>query len=300
MISKWSRDMTIPRRISPPPVSAIKSSTRSNRFTLIELLVVIAIIAILASMLLPALSHAREIGRRAVCISNLKQMGTSLTIYAGDDELEQFPIANPHAKNAYGHSGDGIKVIWNSGGSPADPQVQLGHLMTEGYLTDDSARIMYCPSWDHPDIQFNHQTSDGQVGGWQSDRSNLPVWAATSYDYRIRHDVPWDATNPWGDTNNMKALSFKDDPDENVVSDAWINKSSDNSIIGFEAGQGWWGHDGGIGYSVLYLDGRVKFRYDRPKRLAMVWGSQHDNGGNEQRWHDSKWGGWRNELADDD
>ena len=97
----------------------------------------------------------------------------------------------------------------------------------------------------------------------------------------------------------MKALSLRDDPDENVVADAWINKQSDNALIGAEVGQGWWGHEQGIGYSVLYVDGRAKFRWDRSKRLVAVWGSQHDNGGNEQRWHDSKWGGWRNQLADE-
>lgn len=91
----------------------------SRAFTLIELLVVVAIIALLVAILVPSMQQARESARRAVCASNLHQLGHSMYLYANDNGGSFMPTRlngdNPNAyPTPYDHFPNVLKTIFDS------------------------------------------------------------------------------------------------------------------------------------------------------------------------------------------
>jgi prepilin-type N-terminal cleavage/methylation domain-containing protein len=91
--------------------------SRREGFTLIELLIVIAVIAILAALLFPVFSRARDKARQAACMSNLRQLGTAFALYAADYD-GYFPLPG---ESGFGNWDHRIGPFWFGTALPNDP-----------------------------------------------------------------------------------------------------------------------------------------------------------------------------------
>jgi prepilin-type N-terminal cleavage/methylation domain-containing protein len=213
-------------------------------FTLIELLVVIAVIAILAALLLPALQHAREMGRRTVCRNNLAQLNRGMNEYslASDDIF-------PPGDAIYGHdiyANYSYACMRRPVSSGKDELFSnLGYLILNGSIPRPSSgeSTYYCPSMrseTSPDGWFMYGKTN-PLGMELWNKGSQSTCVNVGYDYRDSYD------------DDVKPPEYTWCSGIGDIASAWTNKAMASDI--FTHAYGRYAHK--TTYNVAYGDGSV-------------------------------------------
>jgi prepilin-type N-terminal cleavage/methylation domain-containing protein len=143
----------------PSDSAGFRIMNAKRGFTLIELLVVIAIIGILAALLLPALSRAKESGRRIACVNNLRQVNLAIRLYA-DDCADSLPILPDPASYP-----NGVGAYYK--------QLVKGYLGLTGPASPDE-KVFICPSDPTYRKLIQHAFTSYTFNGYEAGSSSIP------------------------------------------------------------------------------------------------------------------------------
>ena len=180
-------------------------------FTLIELLVVIAIIALLMGILMPAMSRVRESAKRAVCSSQVKQIGVAMAAYASDNE-SSMPVYNSNNTNTNPYLLIHSYALYRSESLYVDADgkplpMKLAVLYEGKYIADP--KVFYCPSNMNLLYKFESYNDPPPWGTLPqnfnaSDGQGHNQWIRMGYTY-----LPIDPKTPKNSTTGMPAETAK-------------------------------------------------------------------------------------------
>jgi len=180
--------------VAPFAVPGLPRGKRAG-FSLLEVLVVIAIIAVLVAILLPVFSQAKEAARKAVCMSNLHQLGVAIRLYCQDYDY-RMPWASSwnYAINVT----FGFPPAFPDGTEPDDwRQGELGYLLRP-YVPDQG--VFFCPNLPaFKDVGFGTLTPPRESGtGWTFGLGANQVPSSYYYNYMTSGNTPFGFTPPAG------------------------------------------------------------------------------------------------------